>query len=169
MSIVSKCTIGAIASKKASAVGPGFGPDRFGERRRRQRARGDDRLVPVGGRQARDFLATDGDERMRFEPRRHRRGKAVAVHRERAAGRHLVGVAAGHDQRPGKPHLGVQQPDRIGFGVVRPERIGADQFGKPVGLVRLGAAHAAASREGRPARPPRPPARLPPSRRGRRR
>ena len=75
--------------------------------------------------------------------RRDRRRKAVAVDGERAAGRHLVAVAGAHDQRSGKPHLGMQQADRIGLGVVGAEGIGADQFGEAVGLVRLGAAHGA--------------------------
>ena len=52
-------------------------------------------------------------------------------------------VAGAHDQRAGKPHLGMQQPDRIGLGVVGAEGVGADQLGEAVGLVRLGAAHRA--------------------------
>ena len=80
---------------------------------------------------------------MRFEPGGDGIGKAVAVDGERAAGRHLVGVAGRHDQRAGKPHLGMQQADRIALGVVRAEGVGADEFGEAVGLVGVGAAHRA--------------------------
>ena len=78
-----------------------------------------------------------------FEPCRHRVGKAVAVDGQRAAGRHLVGVAGGHDQRAGQPHFGMQQADRVGLGIVGAEGVGADEFGQAVGLVRVGAAHRA--------------------------
>ena len=46
-----------------------------------------------------DFLAADVDERLAFERRGDGGGKAVAVDRERAAGRHLIGVGRAHDQR----------------------------------------------------------------------
>ena len=78
---------------------------------------------------------------MRFELGGDRVGKAVAIDRERAAGRHLVGVAGRHDQRAGQPHFGVQHADGIALGIVGAEGIGADEFGKAVGLVRIGAAH----------------------------
>ena len=129
--------------EEGQRIGAGRVGDRLGERRRGERAGGDDRLVPVRRRQAGDFLARDGDQRMRLEPRGHRCGKAVAVDGERAAGRHLVGVAARHDQRAGKPHLGMQQADGVGLGVVGAEGVGADEFGQAVGLVRIGAAHRA--------------------------
>ena len=96
----------------------------------------------AGGRPG-DFLARDGDQRMRFELCGHCGGKPVAVDGQRAAGRHLVGVARRHDQRAGQPHLGMQQPDRIVLGVVGAEGVGADQLGEPVGLVGIGAAHRA--------------------------
>ena len=67
-----------------------------------------------------------------------RRREAVAVHGERAAGRHLVRVAAGHDERAAAAHLGVQQPDGVVLPVVGAEGVGADQFGQAVGLVRVG-------------------------------
>ena len=148
MSIVSKWTIGAMASKKASASAPVSSAIASASDGRGQRAGGDDRLVPFGGRQAGDLLALDGDQRMRFEPGGHGGGKAVAVDGQRAAGRHLVGVARRHDQRAGKPHLGMQQPDRIVLGVVGAEGVGADELGQAIGLVRVGAAHAGASRAG---------------------
>ena len=66
--------------------------------------------------------------------------KPVAVDRERAAGRHLMGVALRHDERAEAAHLLVQQADRVGLGVVRAERVGADELGEAVGLVGVGAA-----------------------------
>ena len=77
------------------------------------------------------------------ERRRDGGGEAVAIDRERAAGRHLVGVAAAHDQRAEPAHLLVQQADRIGLAVVGAERVGADQLGQRLGLVRGGRAHRA--------------------------
>ena len=65
------------------------------------------------------------------ERRRDRGGKAVAVDRQRAAGRHLIGVGRAHDQRAEPAHLLVQQADRVVLLVVGAERIGADQFGEP--------------------------------------
>ncbi len=112
--MLSRCTMGAMASKKARASSPVSACDRLRQRRRGERAGGDDRLVPFLRRQAGDLLAHDGDQRVRFELGRHGCGKAVAVDGKRAARRHLVPVGAGHDQRAGKPHLGMQQADRIG-------------------------------------------------------
>ena len=62
-------------------------------------------------------------------------GKAVAVHGKRAAGGNLMRVGCRHDQRVGQPHLGMDDADGIAGGVIGAERIGADQFGKPIGLV----------------------------------
>ena len=54
---------------------------------------GDDDAVPVGGRQAGDLLARDGDQRVGRRAARVTVGReAVAVDRQRAAGRQLVGV-----------------------------------------------------------------------------
>ena len=64
--------------------------------------------------------------------------KPVAIDRERAAGRHLVGVGRTHDQRAQPAHFGVQQADRVVDRIVGAERVGADQFGKAIGLVRFG-------------------------------
>ena len=77
----------------------------------------------------------------RFERRGDGGGKAVAVDRERAAGRHLVGVGRAHDQRAEPAHLLVQEPDgALRSRIVGAERVGADQFGKLSGLVRGGRA-----------------------------
>ena len=61
----------------------------------------------------------------------HGGGKAVAVDRQRAARRHLIGVGGAHDERAEPPHLGVQQADRVVLVIVGAEGIGADQFGEP--------------------------------------
>ena len=128
-----------MASKKASASSPVSRGDG-----RRQIGRGegtgrDDHAVPVVGR-PRDFAAFERDERMRGQRRRHRGRKAVAVDRQRAARRHLVGIGGAHHQRAEPAHFLVQQPDRVVVLVVGAERIRADQFGLAVGLVRGGCA-----------------------------
>jgi hypothetical protein len=96
-------------------------------------------LSPVVGWQ-RELLATDFDQRMRRERLGDRIGKAVAVHRQRAAGRHLVGIGGAHDQRIQTAHFGVKQADRVGRGVVGPERVGTDQLGQSLGAVCGGGA-----------------------------
>ncbi len=103
--------------------------DGFGEGGRGQRAAGDDDLVPIGRRQARHFLAADRDQRLGFQRLGHAFGESVAVDRQRAAGRHLVGVGATHDQRVHRPHFPMQHADGVACGVVRAERVRADQFG----------------------------------------
>jgi len=70
-------------------------------------------------------------------------GEAIAVHGQGAAGRHLVLVAAGQDDRAAAAHLGVQQAHGVVLPVVGAERVGADQLGEAVGLVGVGAAHRA--------------------------
>ena len=115
--------------------------DRARERRRGEGAGGDDDGIPILRRQAGDFLPADLDERVVLQGMGHRRRKAVAVDRERAARRHLVPIARAHHQRAQPPHLLVQQPDRVVLPVVRAERVGADELGEAFGLVRLGHAH----------------------------
>ena len=134
----SLCTIGAIASKNASAfssvssrIASASGAEVRGPvatMTLRQSAR----------RQAVDFGAADLDPGVVVERPGDGGGKSVAVDRQRAAGGHLVGVGATHDQRAEAAHFGMQQPDRVIGGVVRAERIGADQFGEAVGAVRFG-------------------------------
>ena len=96
----------------------------------------------AGGRPA-ISAAVDLDPRMLFDRPRHGGGKALAVDRQRAAGRHLVGVGRAHDQRAEPPHFGMQQADGIVGGVVGAEGIGADQLGQAIGLMRLGHPHRA--------------------------
>ena len=99
MSIDSRYAIGAMASKKASSASPVSAP--------MASARAGEVRGPVATmtwshsvrRQPGDLAALDCDERVRFERRRDRVREAVAVDRERAAGRDLMGVAFTHDQR----------------------------------------------------------------------
>ncbi len=134
----SLCTIGAIASKNASAF-----------------SSVSSRMASASGAEVRGPVATmtlphSAGGRPAISPRSisisgmvvQRLGdggrKAVAVDRQRAAGRHLVGVGRAHDQRAQPAHFGVQQADRVVGGIVGAERVGADQFGQALGAVRLG-------------------------------
>jgi hypothetical protein len=110
--------------------------DRFRQRGRGEGAGRDDHAVPFGGREPYDLAAFDRNQRMSFEAFGDGGGKVVAVHRQSAAGRHLMRIGRAHDQRAETPHLGMQQTNRIGPGIVRAEGVGADQFGKPAGFVR---------------------------------
>ena len=91
-------------------------------------------------RHAGNLTAFDGDKGMIAQRLRDVRREMIAVHRQRASGRKLVGVASRHDQRAGAAHFLVQQPDRVGGGIVGAETVGADELRQPIGLVRLGAA-----------------------------
>jgi len=95
--------------------------NRIGERRRSQRASGDDDAVPVLRRQAGDLAALDPDQWLALDRRFDRRRKAVAIDRQGSAGRHLMGVRRADDQRIKRPHLTVDDADRVGFGVVGAE------------------------------------------------
>ena len=117
--------------------------DRFGQGRRGEGAGGDDHRGPFLRRQAGHFAALDGDERMGFESGGHGAREAVAIDRERAAGRNLMGVALGHDQRAQRAHFLVQQADRIGARIVRAEGVGADELGEALGLVSVRAPNGA--------------------------
>ena len=64
--------------------------------------------------------------------------KSVAIHRQGAAGGHLVGVGRPHDQRAQPAHFGMQQPDSVVGGIVGAEGVGADQFGQAIGAMGLG-------------------------------
>ena len=112
--------------------------DGVGERRRGQRPGRDDDVVPVRGRQAGDFGATDLDQGMVVQRLGDGGGKPVAIDRQRAAGRHLVGVGRAHDQRAQPAHFGMQQADRIVGGVIGTKRIGAHQFGQTIGAMGFG-------------------------------
>ena len=117
--------------ERADGIGKVFG---------RKRAGGDDDVVPVG-RRRRDFLAPDFDQRLAFKRRGDRCGKAVAIDRERAAGRKLMRIGRAHDQRAEPAHFGVQKSDGARLRVVGAERIGANELGEVSGLMRCGRAH----------------------------
>ncbi len=154
MSMVSLCTIGAIASKKASAFSSVSA-----------------RMASASGAEVRGPVATmtlphSAGGRPAISPRlisilgcsfsasRHGGRKTLAVDRERPAGGHLVGVGRAHDQRAELAHLGMQQADRVVGGIIGAEGIGADELGERVGAVRLGhphRPHLVQHRRGRPA------------------
>ena len=121
MSMESLCTIGAMASKNASAFSSVSS--------RMASASGAEVRGPVatitlpqsaGGRPA-ISVAVDLDQGMLVQRLGHGGGKTVAIDRQRAAGGHLVGVGRAHDQRAQPAHFGVQQADRIVGGVVGAE------------------------------------------------
>jgi hypothetical protein len=109
--------------------------DRVGQGRRGEGAGGHHDAVPVGGRQAGDFLALDGDQRMGFQAAGDLGREAVAIDGQGAAGGHLVLVGGRHDQAVAAAHLGVQQAHGVELPVVRAERVGAHHLGQTVGMV----------------------------------
>ena len=73
--------MGAMASKNASSASPGELLDGGGERRRGERAGGDDHAVPVGWGQAGDLGAVDLNERVSGDaPGDFRREQVAAVY-----------------------------------------------------------------------------------------
>jgi hypothetical protein len=117
MSIESRCTMGAMASKKARSASP-VSP------RTASASAGDvngpvamitlSQSLPAAGRRfPRAPRFTSG---CAARSRRDGPGEAVAVDGERAAGRHLMGVGGRHDQRAHAPHFAMQHSDRIGLG-----------------------------------------------------
>ena len=117
----------------------GEGADGLGERRRGERAGGDDDAGPVGGREAGDLGAVDGDEGVGLEAGGDLGGEGLAVDGERAAGGDGVAVGGGDDEAAGGAHLPVQQADGVLLVVVGAEGVGADELGQGVGLVGEGA------------------------------
>ena len=131
-----------MASKKASASSP-VSP-------RSVSASAGDVSGPVAtmtlshsGGGSKNFLAADVDQRLAFERRGDGGGKAVAIDRERAAGRQLVGVGGVHHQRAEPAHLGVQEADGAAVRIIGAERVRADEFGELPGFMRGGRAHRA--------------------------
>ena len=115
MSIESRCTIGAIASKKASASSPVSARIASASAGEVSGPVAMIDAVPVVRRQAGDFAALDANQRLGGDRRLDRGGKAVAVDRQRAAGRHLMRVGRAHDQRAERAHLAVDDADRVVF------------------------------------------------------
>ncbi len=143
MSMESRCTIGAMASKKASAASPVSAADGVGEAGEVSGPVAMMTLSHSAGGSAATLAALDRDQRMTVQRRGDGVREAVAIDRERAAGRHLIGVGRAHDQRAEAAHFLVQQADGVVFGVVGAERVRADEFREAVGLVRFGLARRA--------------------------
>ena len=120
-----------MASKKASAPSPCETADRLGERARGQRTGRDDHVVPVARGKSGDFATLEGDKRMSQHRLLDRRGETVPVDGKSAAGRHLMGVGAAHDDRTERPHLAMEDADCVGRRVVGAKRVGADELGQP--------------------------------------
>ena len=125
--------------EEGELVFAGQGADGRCERRRRQRPRGDDDIVPVLGRQSRDLAALHRHQRMAQQGVGDIIGEAVAVNRQGAAGRNLVAAGGGHDERAGASHLLVQESDGVLHLVIRAEGVRADEFGQALRLVGVGA------------------------------
>ena len=134
MSMLSRWTIGAMASKKARAslpVTPAMASARPGA------VSGPVAMIvgPDAGQRV-DPLANDLDVGMGGDAGGHLGRKGFAVDRERRAGRNSVLVGSGHDQRAERPHFLVKQADRVVLGIVGAEAVRADHFRQPVGLMR---------------------------------
>ena len=168
MSMLSRCTIGAMASKKASASSPVSARIVAARSGEVERAGGDDDAVPFVRRQ-RHFAARERDQRMRGERRRDGGGKTVAVDGKRAAGRHLIGV--GRTASPAS-RAGASRRAAGRRHCVRDRRSGRSSSRRARRSRRSYARRssaAAASRAASPARRFAPVAMRLPSRRGRRR
>jgi hypothetical protein len=127
MSIVSRWTIGARASKKARLAAPVAAP-MLSARASRDHGQ-------AGGGQGIDPLASDlqsglGGEGA-FDPGR----KQLAVDRQGRSRWHPRLVRCCHDQRAGTTHFVMEQADGVLLAVVRAERVRADQLSESVGLV----------------------------------
>ena len=117
--------------------------DGGGQGRRGEGAGGDHHIVPFSRGKTYNLLARDGDQGMRLDGGSHALRKPIPVHRQRAARRHLAGVGRAQNERAAATHFRMQQAHRIVFPVVRAEGVGANQFGQPVRMVGVGAAHRA--------------------------
>ena len=142
MSMLSRWTIGAIASKKASASLPVAAPMLSAS------------AGAVSGPVATIVEAVSGSASIRsrtivmlgcaVERRGDAGGEAVAVDRQRRSGGHRWVSPCAQDQRAERAHLLVEQADGVALGIVGAEAVRADQFGQAVGVVRR--RHVAASR-----------------------
>ena len=57
-------------------------------------------------------------------------GKTVPVNGQGSSRRNFCCIGAGHNQRTGKTHFLMHQPNGIMLKIVRTERIGTNQLGK---------------------------------------
>ena len=119
---------------------------------------------------ARDLLAADIDQRMAFERGGDGCRKSLAVDRQRAAGRDLIGSAVRMMSEPSRRISSCSRPTALCSAVVGAERVRADQFGERGGLVGRRGAHGAHlvqhdghAERARSARQPREPASPPPT------
>ena len=139
MSIVSRCTIGAMASKNARPSPPvsaAISLARSGE------VNGPVEIIFISQSiSARDsnLFANDSDQRVSFEGGGDRGREALAIDRQRAPSGHLICIRRAHDERAEPPHFPMDQADGVLVGIVGAERVRADELGQPVGLVGVGA------------------------------
>ena len=70
-----------------------------------------------------------GNIGMVSDARRHRAGKTLTIHCQRAAGRHPCLICAGKDQRPQPPQFLLKQPHSI-LQLIGTQGVGAHQLGK---------------------------------------
>jgi hypothetical protein len=128
MSMLSACTMGAMASKKASASAPVAA--------RMLSARGALVSGPVAMIQRPSAgssvtsLIFDENQRVGAQAFGHGPGEGVAVDGQGAAGRQAVPLRHFHHQAAGRAHFPMDQAHGIAFVVVRPEGVRADHFGK---------------------------------------
>ena len=167
--MLSRCTIGAIASKNASASSP--------VTRRIDCASSGEVSGPVAtitwpdGRigQRRHRLAADLDQHLGLQRILHGRGKTVPIDRERAARRQLVRIARAHDEEPQRRISSCSSPTALcKLSSERNELEQTSSASVPVlcaAVVRAGRISWRIDRDTRPA----PAARLPRCRRARHR
>ena len=67
----------------------------------------------------------------------------MAVDGQRTAGGQAGGIGAAQDQRAGAAHLLMEEADGIVLEIVGAQGVGADEFGQPLGVMGVGAAHGA--------------------------
>ena len=136
---MSKCTIGAMASKKASAdssVSARIASASAGEVSGPVATMTESQSA--GGRpatSARSMVTSGCASSAAVTSARER----LAVDGERAAGRQAVPVGGGDDEAAGGAHLPVQQADGVLLVVVGAEGVRADELGEAAGLVGEGA------------------------------
>ena len=108
--------------------------------RRGQGAGGNNDIGPVRWRQANHFFAHNRDQGVGFKPGGNLGRKPLAIHRQSAARRDLMHIAAGQDDRAAAPHFGMQKANRIMLPIIRAKRVGTDKLSQALALMRLSAA-----------------------------
>ena len=82
-----------------------------------------------------DDARLERDAQVRAKASGHRRGEALAIDRERAAGGHARLVRAREDERPGAPQLLLEEADGVGERGAA-HRVRADELAERVGRLR---------------------------------